>query len=72
MVDRIPFSEIEGLPLELRRLKPVELLGIDNSFNNWLNPVGIFRVPNVGKPVLIAVVEFDDLFDLSGYRFYND
>jgi hypothetical protein len=74
MVDRLPFGQaIEGEPLELRRLTPVELLGIDEGFKRFVNPVGIFRIyMSNRKSKLLAIVEFDDVFDLSGNRFHND
>jgi hypothetical protein len=65
---RISFSQLEGYDhLEIRRLKPVELAKY-NQFSST-NLVGIFGSRN---DELIAVVEFDDLFDLNGNRFHND
>ncbi len=74
MIDRTPFGQaIEGEPIQIRRLTEVELLGIDQSFMRFNNPVGIFRFYMTNrKPKLLAIVEFDDLFDLNGNRFYND
>jgi len=74
MIDREAFSRIESRLLAIRRLKPIELLGVDNSFSRFDNPVGIFvpaKLPAT-KEKLLAIVEFDDLFDLNGNRFYND
>ena len=71
MVDRELFSRrVEGLPVTVRRLTTLELLGIDESFKRFACPVGIFV--NSAIPKLVAVVEFDDLFDLNGNRFDND
>lgn len=72
-VERLDFGQaIEGEPLEMRRLSQTDLLGIDNGFTRFDNPVGIFRIyMSNRKPKLLAIVEFDDLFDLSGNRFYN-
>lgn len=71
-IERENFSRIEEFKVRVRRLKPVELLGIDQSFNRFDNPVGIFSEVGKLKPRLIAIVEFDDFFDLNGNRFYND
>ena len=74
MIDRLAFGQaIEGEPLEMRRLTPVELLGIDSGFTCFNNPVGIFRIyMSNRKSKLLAIVEFNDLFDLSRNRFDND
>lgn len=69
MVDRVEFTKLEELKLKVRRLKPVELLGIEQNFRSSDNPVGIFGLVN---NKLLAIVEFDDFFDLNGNRFYND
>lgn len=74
MMDRQSFSQvIEGEPLAIRRLKPVELLGLDIGFKTFENPVGVFRIyMSNRKPKLLAAAEFDDIFDLDGIRFHND
>ena len=56
--------------MTLRRLAPVELLGADRSFLSFANPVGIFVGDHSKK--LVAICEFDELFDLNGNRFSND
>ena len=71
-IERVPFSLVEAHHMiRPRRLSQVELLGIDEGFKRFDTPVGLFQVVN-GQSKLVAVVEFDDLFDLSGNRFYND
>ena len=74
MIDRQLFSQaIEGEPLKMRRLTPIELLGIDKSFASFSNPVGIFRIyMSNRKSKLLAIVILDDIFDLNGNRFGND
>ena len=76
MVDRKDFGPaIEGKPLEMRRMSYDELPEGCKSFDC---PVGIYRISlnphKNGK--LLAVVDFDDIFDATGEetgnRFNND
>jgi len=74
MVDRTPFSQIEEQPsLVIRRLTSEELVKYEQRYS--ANLVGIFTPAKLAPPrkeQLIAVVEFDDLFDIQGNRFYDN
>lgn len=71
MVDRIPFSRVEAETLTvMRRLGRIE--AEEAGCGSMATPVGIFGRIMHAKNSLIAVVEFDDLFDAEGNRFYND
>jgi hypothetical protein len=72
MTDYISFKEIESYKVRVRRLTEIELLGIDQTFKRFLNPVGIFLEVGKLKPKLIAVVDFNNIYDLNGNWFYND
>lgn len=70
MIDRTPFSDIENKDtLSIRRLTLEDVIAFGAHRSGM---VGIFQHPNVGSPVLIAVIDFDDMFDADGNRFYND
>ena len=62
---RTPFSELAGTLLTMRRIP--QDIAEKHGCGRMANPVGIYR----GKK-LAACVEFDDLFDKDGNRFYDD
>lgn len=70
---RKPFSKaIEQRPgVTLRRLTDEDKQNYPHAIGGGGdNYVGVFNV--YGKQKLLAILDFDDLFDERGNRFYND
>lgn len=72
-MQRKEFSRIEGIAVELRRMTPKQASKA-GCRSMGANAVGIFTVSmNEAKNnKLVAVVDFDDIFDNEGNRFYYD
>jgi hypothetical protein len=71
MTDRKPFGQaIEGEPLELRRLNEDEAIKLEAPYG----AVGIFRISfNKAKNgKFLGFIDFDNIYDPQGNRFYND
>lgn len=64
---RRPFSELAGKPVQLRRV-PADVAE-RHGCGYTPDCVGVFDHKGVK---LLAIVDFDDLFDEDGMRFAND